>query len=49
MTGVHQADRLADGEGQGARPVMVLEVLADWKISVHRNTELGEVISGTHA
>ena len=28
---------------------MVLEVLADWKVSVHRNTELGEVIPRTHA
>ena len=49
VAGLDQADRLAEGKGQGASAVMVLEVLADWEVSVHRNTELGEVISRTHA
>ena len=40
VPGLHQADRLAEGEGQGARSVMVLEVVADWKVSVNRNAVL---------
>ena len=38
VPGLHQADRLAEGEGQGARPVMILEVVTDWEVSVNRNT-----------
>ena len=40
VPGLHQADRLAEGEGQGARPVMILQVVADWEISVNRNAVL---------
>ena len=38
VPGLHQADRLVESEGQGARSVMILEVMADWEVSVNRNT-----------
>ena len=46
---LHQADRLAEGEGQGASPVMVLEVVANWEVAMNRDPVLCEVISWTHA
>ena len=48
VPGLHQADWLAEGEGQGARPVMILQVVADWKISVNRNAVLREMIPWTN-
>ena len=48
IAGLHQTDRLAEGEGQRASPVMVLEVVANWEVAMNRNPVLCEVISWTH-
>ena len=49
IASLHQTDRLAEGEGQRASPVMVLEVVANWEVAMNRDPVLCEVISWTHA
>ena len=49
VAGLDKADRLAEREGQGARPVVILEIVADREVSVDRDAMLWEVACGAHA
>ena len=49
VSGLHEAHGLRDGEGEGARAVVVLQVVAHRQVLVHGDTQLRQVVCRAHA